>query len=225
MSDTVVVTGAAGALGSAVLAELLSGGRTVVAMDRPGPALDELATTEGVHAIPVDLSDQDAVHAAWKTVDTIAPPIALITLAGGFSPGGLNDLDADTLDGLWRMNVVSLLWSCREAAERMASDGGAIVTIGARTAVSGQGPVAYGATKSAVVRASELLADELRPQRIRVNCVLPSVIDTPANRTWMSPDLAARAVAPAAIAKVVAFLIGPDAAPINGARIPVYGDA
>jgi NAD(P)-dependent dehydrogenase (short-subunit alcohol dehydrogenase family) len=76
-----------------------------------------------------------------------------------------------------------------------------------------------------VVRASELLAEELRPQQIRVNCVLPSVIDTPANRTWMSADLAARAVAPAAIAKVIAFLIGPDAAPISGARIPVYGNA
>jgi NAD(P)-dependent dehydrogenase (short-subunit alcohol dehydrogenase family) len=75
------------------------------------------------------------------------------------------------------------------------------------------------------VRASELLADELRPQGIRVNCVLPSVIDTPANRAWMSADLAARAVAPAAIAKVIAFLIGPDAAPISGARVPVYGDS
>ena len=71
-----------------------------------------------------------------------------------------------------------------------------------------------------MVRATELLADELRPQGIRVNCVLPSVIDTPANRSWMSADLAARAVAPAAIARVIAFLIGPDAVPVSGARVP-----
>jgi len=78
---------------------------------------------------------------------------------------------------------------------------------------------------AAVVRLAQILSDELRPQHIRVNAVLPSVIDTPANRSWMSPDLAARAVAPVAIAKVIAFLCGPDAAPISGAAIPVYGDA
>ena len=106
-----------------------------------------------------------------------------------------------------------------------AAGGGAIVTMGSKTAVAGRAPLAHATSKAAVVRATELLADELRPQGIRVNCVLPSVIDTPANRTWMSADLAARAVAPAAIAKVIAFLIDPDAAPVSGARVPVYGDS
>jgi len=130
------------------------------------------------------------------------------------------------LDGMWQSNVESLLWCCQQAAPRMAAaGGGAVVTMGAKTAVTGPAPLAHATSKAAVVRASELLAEELRPQHIRVNCVLPSVIDTPANRTWMSPGLAARAVAPAAIAKVIAFLIGPDAAPVSGARIPVYGDA
>jgi len=96
--------------------------------------------------------------------------------------------------------------------------------MGSKTAVTGPAPLAHATSKAAVVRASELLAEELRPQHIRVNCVLPSVIDTPANRTWMPADLAARAVAPAAVARVIAFLIGPDAAPVSGARIPVYGD-
>ena len=115
---------------------------------------------------------------------------------------------------MWHSNVESMLWSCQEAAPRMAAaGGGAIVTVGSRTAVSGPAPLAYATSKSAVLRASELLADELRPQGIRVNCILPSVIDTPANREWMSPSLAARAVKPAAIAKVIAFLIGPDSAP------------
>ena len=121
-------------------------------------------------------------------------------------------------------NFGSALWTAQAAAP-LFTGGGAIVNVGSKTAVQGPGPVAHATSKAAVVRLTELLADELRPQRIRVNAVLPSVIDTPANRSWMSADLAARAVAPAAIAKVIAFLCSPDAAPISGAAIPVYGDA
>ncbi len=222
--DAVVVTGAAGALGRAVLAELRD--REVIALGRGGSALDELGAQPGVHAIPVQLSDRAAVQHAWQEIDKIGTPTALIALAGGFVPGSLADLDDESLDGLWRSNVVSVLWACQEAAPRMAAaGGGAIVTVGSKTAISGPAPLAHATSKSAVVRASELLADELRPQGIRVNCVLPSVIDTAANRTWMPDGLAAKAVDPAAIAKVITFLIGPDSAPISGARIPVYGDA
>jgi NAD(P)-dependent dehydrogenase (short-subunit alcohol dehydrogenase family) len=224
MSDVVVVTGAAGALGRAVLTELRD--RTVVALDRPGDRLAEVGALPGVHAVPVELADRTSVGTAWSTVDGIGTPAALIALAGGFVPGSLAELDEDVLGGLWQSNVVSVLWACQEAAPRMAAaGGGAIVTVGSKTAVGGPAPVAHATSKSAVVRASELLADELRPQGIRVNCVLPSVIDTPANRTWMPDELAARAVSPTAIAKVIRFLIGPDAAPVSGARIPVYGDA
>ena len=226
MDGAVLVTGAAGALGHAVVAELRSRDLTVVALDRPSNALDALGAGDGVYPVPVELADRSAVRAAFEAADAVATPSALIALAGGFIPGKLADLDEDSLESLWRSNVVSLLWCAQEAAPRMAAaGGGAIVTVGSKTAVSGPAPLAHALSKSAVVRATELLADELRPQGIRVNCVLPSVIDTPANRTWMSPDLAARAVAPAAIAKVIAFLIGPDAAPISGARVPVYGDS
>jgi NAD(P)-dependent dehydrogenase (short-subunit alcohol dehydrogenase family) len=226
MDGAVLVTGAAGALGHAVVAELRSRGLAVIALDRPSAALEKLGAADGVRHVPVELADRDAVRAAFAEVDAVATPAALVALAGGFVPGKLADLDEDSLDSLWRSNVVSLLWCSQEAAPRMAAaGGGAIVTVGSRTAVGGPAPLAHALSKSAVVRATELLADELRPQGIRVNCVLPSVIDTPANRAWMSPDLAARAVAPAAIAKVIAFLIGPDAAPISGARIPVYGDS
>jgi NAD(P)-dependent dehydrogenase (short-subunit alcohol dehydrogenase family) len=218
------VTGAAGALGRAVLDELRD--RTVVALDRPGDRLDEVGALPGVHAVPVELAERASVEQAWSAVDGIGVPAALIALAGGFVPGSLAELDERVLDGLWRSNTLSVLWACQAAAPRMAgAGGGAIVTVGSKTAVTGQAPLAHAMSKSAVVRASELLADELRPQGIRVNCVLPSVIDTPANRSWMPDDLAARAVAPSAIAKVIAFLIGPDAGPISGARIPVYGDA
>ncbi|HEX4248653.1 MAG TPA: SDR family NAD(P)-dependent oxidoreductase [Pseudonocardia sp.] len=227
MADAVVVTGAAGALGRAVLAELRERGtRVVLALDRAGEHLDEVGRSDGVHAIAVDLADRASVQAAWQRVDEIAQPDALITLAGGFVPGSLADLDEASLESLWQSNVASLLWSCQAAAARMAkTGGGSIVTVGSKTAVAGPAPVAHATTKAAVVRVTELLADELRGSDIRVNTVLPSVIDTPANRTWMSSDLAARAVPPSAIAKVIAFLCSDDAWLISGARIPVYGKA
>ena len=226
MSDVVVVTGAAGALGRAVLDELHRRDLAVAALDRPGAALDEVGARPGVHPVAVELADHEAVRQAFQQVDAVGPTAALIALAGGFRPGSLAKLDRDLLDSMWQSNVESLLWCCQQAVPRMAAaGGGAIVTMGSKTAVTGPAPLAHATSKAAVVRASELLAEELRPQHIRVNCVLPSVIDTPANRTWMPADLAARAVAPAAIAKVIAFLIGPDAAPVSGARIPVYGDA
>jgi NAD(P)-dependent dehydrogenase (short-subunit alcohol dehydrogenase family) len=225
-SRLVVVTGAAGALGRAVVAEFLEDGCEVAALDRPGDPLEEIGRLDGVHPVAAHLSRADDVAAAWKTIDSIGTPDVLVALAGAFRPGSLAELTEDVWDAMWQSNVASLLWCAREAAARFAeAGGGAIVTVGSKTAVSGAAPVAHGTSKAAVVRMTELLAEELRPRRIRVNAVLPSVIDTPANRTWMSPDLAARAVSPEAIARVIAFLAGPDAAPISGARIPVYGDA
>jgi NAD(P)-dependent dehydrogenase (short-subunit alcohol dehydrogenase family) len=225
--DAVIVTGAAGALGHAVVAEFRAAGRPVVALGRPGERLDALAAQEGVHAVAVDLTSRASVHAAFAEIDVLpVTPDALVGLAGGFTPGSLAEVDEEQLDNLWRANFSSALWTAQAAAPRLAArGGGAIVTVGARTAVGGGAPVAHATSKAAVVRLTTLLAEELRGDRIRVNAVLPSTIDTPANRSWMPPGLAERAVAPEAIAKVIAFLCGPDAAPINGAAIPVYGDA
>ena len=220
--DAVIVTGAAGALGAAVVAEFRALGRPVVALDRPGERLDALGTQDGVHALAADLSSRAAVHEAFAALPVSCD--ALVGLAGGFTPGALADVDEDVLDSLWRSNFGSALWTAQAAAAAFTG-GGAIVTVGSRTAVEGPAPIAHATSKAAVVRLTQLLADELRPRGIRVNAVLPSVIDTPANRSWMSPELVARAVAPAAIAKVIAFLCSPDAAPISGAAIPVYGDA
>lgn len=220
-----VVTGAAGALGAAVLDDLVGRGWTVAALDRPGERL-EAVRRDGVVPVPVDLLSRGSVAAAFEEVDRIGPATALVALAGAFRSASLADLDEDELDAMWSTNVTALLWCCQAAAPRIAAaGGGSIVTVGSRSAVGGSAPVAYGASKAAVVRATEVLADELRPQRIRVNCVLPSVIDSPANRSWMSPALAAKAVSPSAIAPVIAFLLAPESAPVSGARIPVYGDA
>ena len=226
MQDLVVVSGAAGALGRVVVAEFRAAGAQVVALDRPGGHLDEVGRDDGVHPVAADLADRASVAEAWARIDDLGAPSAFVSLAGSFRPGGLADLTEEVWDELWRSNVASLLWSVQQAAPRMAAaGGGAVVAVGSRTAVEGKAPIAHATSKAAVVRLTELLAEELRPQRIRVNCVLPSVIDTPANRAWMNPDLAARAVPPAAIARVIAFLAGPDSAPTSGARVPVYGDS
>ena len=226
MSGLAVVTGAAGALGGAVLDDLTGRGWTVAAFDRPGDRLDAAGQRDGVVPVPVDLLDRASVAAAFEQVDGVGAPTALVALAGAFRSSSLADLGEDLLDTMWSTNVTALLWCAQAAAPRIAAaGGGSMVTVGSRSAVSGSAPVAYGASKAAVVRATEVLADEPRPQRIRVNCVLPSVIDSPANRSWMSPELAAKAVPPSAIAPVIAFLLGPDSAPVSGARIPVYGDA
>jgi NAD(P)-dependent dehydrogenase (short-subunit alcohol dehydrogenase family) len=222
----VVVTGGAGALGAAVLAEFGARGREVIVLDRPGERLEGVAARTGVHTVPVDLGDRADVAAAFRRVDELAPVNALVALAGGFKPGSLAETTPELLDSLWRSNFASVLWCCQAAAPRLAeAGGGTIVTVGSKTAREGKAPVAHATSKAAVLRLTELLAAELRPQRIRVNAVLPSVIDTPANRAWMSEDLARRAVSPAAIATVIGFLSSEDSAPTSGASIPVYGDA
>jgi NAD(P)-dependent dehydrogenase (short-subunit alcohol dehydrogenase family) len=225
--NAVIVTGAAGALGHAVVGHFRAAGRPVVALDLPGERLDALGAQDGVHPVAVDLAARASVQAAFDEVDALpVTPDALVGLAGGFLPGALADVDEEQLDSLWRMNFSSVLWAVQAVAPRLAArGGGAIVTVGSRTAMTGKAPVVHATSKAAVVRLTTVLAEELRADGIRVNAILPSTIDTPANRTWMPPKLAERAVAPEAIAKVIAFLCSPDAAPISGAAIPVYGDA
>lgn len=229
MAGSVVVTGAAGALGRAVVSEFSQRGDPVVALDIAGEALDgvaELATGAPVHPVAADLASRGAVDAAWKQVDEFGPTRALVALAGGFAGAKLADLDEAVLEDMMQRNFSSALWCCQAAAQRMTASGaGSIVTVGSRTAVAGTGPVAHATSKAAVVRLTEVLAEDLKRFGVRVNTVLPSVIDTPANRSWMSSDLADRAVPTEAIAPIIAFLCSDEAWPISGARIPVYGQA
>lgn len=225
MPELVVVTGAAGALGRAVVELFVARGARVAAVDLAGEQLDELSGA-GIHRVAMDLGDRAAVSSVWEQIDDLGSPTALVALAGGFAPSKLADLDEAALGSMFRMNFLTALWSCQSAAPRLAqAGGGSIVTVGSRTAIWGSGPIAYATAKAAVVRLTELLADELRPSGVRVNAVLPSVIDTPANRSWMSDDLASRAVAPAAIAEVIGFLCSAAARVVSGAVVPVYGDA
>ena len=180
MDGAVLVTGAAGALGHAVVAELRSRDLAVIALDRPSAALEKLGAADGVRHVPVELADRGAVHAAFAKVDAKWPRRP----RSSRWPAGSSPASSPISTRLTRQPVGVqrglAAWCSQEAAPRMAAaGGGAILTVGSKTAVGGPAPLAHALSKSAVVRATELLADELRPQGIRVNCVLPSVIDSP----------------------------------------------
>jgi NAD(P)-dependent dehydrogenase (short-subunit alcohol dehydrogenase family) len=220
VSDVTVVCGAGGALGSAIVEALLARGDTVVAVDRhaDGPEV------ERVRREACDLTSGDDVAALWERLlgDGLAPRW-VVNGVGGFRTGSVADSDPESLSFLENLNLHTAWWSCREASRHLP-EGGAVVNVSSRSGVAGgAGAAAYAVTKAAVIRLTEVLSAELAPKRVRVNAILPSVIDTPANRASLSPEAAAKAVDPADLASVIAFLLSNGAAAITGAVIPVYG--
>jgi len=223
-----MVTGAGGILGGAVVAELVSQGHRVVAVGR---AMEDVRHLEEAHPDAVvgqaaDLTAPDAVDGLWQRLDSHEESVDfLVNVAGGFRGGTLVESSPGDYRHLLGLNLDTAWWSCRAAARRMReSGGGAIVNVAARSALEGgAGSIAYAVTKAGVVRLTQVLAGELKQTGVRVNAVLPSLIDTPANRAAFSAERMAKAVAPEAIARVITFLCGEDAWPISGAAIPVYG--
>lgn len=230
-----VVTGGAGALGGATVQALLdAGARVVVPHRRPG-ALDDLRARLGLApeaplgGVLLDLTDEDAVRAAYAGVAAEHGGIdILVNIAGGFD-GGKPVHESDW--ALWQqqldINLKTAVLSCAAAVPHMiAKGGGAIVNVGTRTATQpGARLAAYAASKRAVLQLTEALAAELRGHGITVNSILPSTIDTPANREGSPGADHSKWVAPEAIARVILFLVGPDARIISGAHVPVYGRA
>jgi NAD(P)-dependent dehydrogenase (short-subunit alcohol dehydrogenase family) len=215
VADVALVCGGSGALGSALVEAFLARGDHVVVADRAadGPA------TPGLTRTAVDLTAPDAVEALWERLEE--QPRWVVNAVGAFRPGHLVDSEPDDVRFLQDVNVGTAWWSCRAAARRLEA-GGAIVNVAARNALTGgAGSAAYTVAKAGVVRLTQLLADDLIERRVRVNAVLPSVIDTPANRATRSPGEAA--VQPAEIAAVVAFLCSDAASAVTGAILPVYG--
>lgn len=221
MGDVAVVCGAGGALGSAVVDALVGRGDPVVAVDR-----QQGEPRDGVRHEACNLTSADDVAALWARLAAggVAPRW-VVNVAGGFRSGRVEDADPESLRFLEDLNLGTAWWSCREAARHLPA-GGAIVNIGSRTAVAGgAGAAAYAVTKAAVVRLTEVLAAELAERRVRVNAVLPSTLDTPANRASLSEAVIAKAVAPSDLAAVIGFLLSDAAAAVTGAIVPVYGFA
>ena len=220
----VVVTGGTGALGCAVVGRLVEAGARVHV---PVYAEEEL---EG---FPYRNHDAVQLHEgldlcveadASRLFSATTSLYASIHLAGGFAMGPLASTSLDTWDHLIRMNATTCFLSCREAVKAMAGREGRIVNVAARPVLVPTGQMAaYAASKAAVAALTLSLAEELSESSIWVNAIVPSIIDTPANRAAM-PDADHSAWAtPEQIAETVAFLASPQNAVTRGALVPVYG--
>jgi NAD(P)-dependent dehydrogenase (short-subunit alcohol dehydrogenase family) len=227
--QTVMITGAAGNLGQAVSAAFAAAGANLVLLDLNGDALKTVATAGAGDALcrRVDLADPASIAAAVDAAIARFGRIdALCNLAGGFHMGEkVHELPADKWNFMMELNAGSVLRMSQAVVPHMLkAGGGRIVNIGAFSALSGKAEMgAYVASKSAVIRLTESMAAELRPRNINVNCVLPSVIDTPQNRAAMPKADPKKWVAPEALADVLLFLCSPAARAIHGAAIPVVG--
>lgn len=215
---TVVLTGASGNLGQAVAAAFA--GENVVLLDVRPPK------GEGVF-IQTDLLDSKSVQAAADQIRARFGRIdVLCNLAGGFRMGAPVHETSDTdWDFLFNLNARTVLNSAKAVVPGMIkSGGGKIVNVGAYAAQKGAARMgAYIASKSAVIRLTETMAAELREQNINVNCVLPTIIDTPENRAAMPKSDPRKWVAPQDLAAVVLFLASDAARAIHGAALPVTG--
>lgn len=225
-----IVTGGTGGLGIAVVDRLLTAGATVIIPYVHQEAFQGLAERlPTVIGVQLDLTDETATRSAYTTIANAHGGIdILVNAAGGFAGG---EPVHQTSWELWQsqidINLKTAVISCAAAIPHLITrGGGAIVNVSSRTATqSGANLAAYAAAKRAVLQLTEALAVELRPHNITVNAVLPSVIDTPANRAAMPKANYEVWVKPAEIAEVIHFLVGPAARIISGAAIPVYGQA
>jgi NAD(P)-dependent dehydrogenase (short-subunit alcohol dehydrogenase family) len=219
-----IVAGAAGALGHATAVTLAVSGLTVVAVDRNQRGLVDLPDD-----IRREVADATDPAVARGLIDRIAaevgPPDVLVNTIGAFRPGDLLTTTPETLRLMIDVNLGPALWLSQAVAPHMRQQGsGVIVHVAARPGIEPSGGMAaYSASKAALVHLTRILDIELRPHGIRVNAVAPQLLDTPANRPTFPAEVMAHAVAPEAIADVIAFLVSDAAAPVSGAIVPAYG--
>lgn len=219
----VVVTGAFGALGQAVVTRLTAEGARVAAIDfAPAPDGFDAPFVRG----GVDLGDlgkaRDAVDAAAEALGSLW---GLVNVAGGFVWETLDDGDdLSAYDRMFAMNLKTAAAASKAALSRFGDSGGRIVNVGANGATkAGAGFGAYAASKAGVRKLTESLAEELKGRAITVNAVLPSTIDTSANRRDMPDADPSKWVTPDSLAEVIAFLLSDAARDVTGAGLPVVG--
>lgn len=222
MSRVVIVTGASGALGRAVVARLKADGVVVAAVDA-APSVE----IEADLILPgVDLADAASVGAAVETVVMRLGSIAgLANIAGGFVWEPVVGGEAGTWDRMFRTNLLTAALASRAVLPHLLKQGGSIVNVGAAGAIDpATGMAPYAASKAGVMALTRSLADEMRGmgvrgKGVRINAVLPTILDTPANRRDMPDADPAGWVRPADAAEVIAFLLSDAAVAVNGAGI------
>lgn len=221
MNRIAVVTGAAGALGRAIVEHLAGADWQVFGIDM-APTMPDVG--QQGFAGNVDLADPGAVGAAIDRLAVADGVDGLANIAGGFAWEAIDGGDLETWDRMYRVNLRTALVCSRAFLPSLRPRGGAIVNVGAQASLrAAAGMGAYAAGKSGVARLTESLAEEEKDRGVRVNAVLPSIIDTPANRADMPDADHDRWVAPEALAAVIAFLLSPEAAAVTGAMLPVTG--
>lgn len=229
----VLVAGGTGGLGRAVSLAFLEAGARVVATYRRAEEFEDLAQAAGagrdrLEGRAVDVTDEAAVG---TLVDDLVARHgrldALVNTVGGWAGGAKAwDAGSDQLDRMLALNLRSGWVLARAAARVMVRRGsGAIVNVASKAGVEpSPGAAAYAASKAAAIAFVESLAADLKGTGVRANSILPSVIDTPANREAMPKADHAKWPKPEEIARVILFLCDDDAALVHGAAIPVYGN-
>lgn len=228
----VIITGAAGALGTAVVHSFYEAGANLVCVDLDRDSLERIF--EGVSINPeryliesLDLTDPEAANAlVKKTVEKFGRIDVLVNTVGGFRSGTpVHETPIKDWDFLMDLNARTVLIASRAVIPQMLEQGdGAIVNIGARPGLVGQAKMAaYSASKSAVIRLTESISAEVKDAGIRVNCILPGTIDTSQNRKDMPEADFSVWVKPESLAGVILFLSSEVARDIRGAALPVYG--
>jgi NAD(P)-dependent dehydrogenase (short-subunit alcohol dehydrogenase family) len=224
----VLITGAAGNLGRAVAKSFADKGARLVLIDLHIDGLEnDFPVSERHQLVKADLLRADqAMAAAQEAIVSFGRIDVLCNLAGGFRMGeAVHETSAANWDFLLGLNAGSVLHMARAVVPHMLAEGiGRIVNVGAYAAQRGAAQMgAYIASKSVVIRLTESMAAELRDKGINVNCVLPTIIDTPENRAAMPDADPSRWVTPEDLANAIVFLASDQAKAIHGASLPVCG--
>jgi NAD(P)-dependent dehydrogenase (short-subunit alcohol dehydrogenase family) len=230
MHRTALVTGGTGGLGAAVVGRFLDDGWRVVVPWIVERELERVQPRERLELVEADLFEADAVAAvvARAAGDTAAPLRAVVNLVGGYAQGArVAEAPIEGFEAQLRLNLRPTYLVTQAALPHLVTaGGGAIVCVGSRAALQPfAGAAGYVTAKAAVIAFAQAVAVEYRDEGVRCNAILPSVIDTAANRAAMPNADFARWVAPAQLAGVIAHLCADDGSAVSGAAIPVYGRA
>jgi NAD(P)-dependent dehydrogenase (short-subunit alcohol dehydrogenase family) len=229
-----LVAGGTGGLGRAVSLAFLQEGAALIVTYRKDREFEDLKKAAGTNASRlvgrcVDVTDQAAVQQLIEGIVADRGRLDVLVNAVGGYVGGIKlwELDTRVLDQMLALNLCSAYTLSRAAAKAMLKQGkGAIVNVAAKAALDhGAGAAAYAASKAAALALMDSMAADLRGSGVRVNSVLPNVIDTEANRKAMPDAEFAKWPKPEDIARVILFLCSDDARVVHGAAIPVYGDS